>query len=584
MVAKMTKPDILVLYGSETGTAQDFAYSLAHRIRYLKLNPLVCSMDSLDLELLFEVNTLLLVCSTTGQGQLPKNCRKFFRFLMQKKLPPDFFEHLKFSTCGLGDSSYVMYNLAARKLHARLRQLGAFELCPRVECDEQSPQGQEAFYETWEKVVFDVLKKRYADKISVIPSDTVLSPVRKLKVLENREELKIENIPSIERTDPQNKLIKIKLNKIERITDESHFQEVVHVTLGNSETPLKYKVGDCVSFYPENDPKDVQSFINLQGWNDIADKPLQLDIPPQMDPDGGWVKNMTLRSLLTYHLDIMAVPPRTFFQTSWHFASDKRESEKLQELGKYSESEQLYNYANRPHRSILEVVQEFFSLKIPLDQVLEIIPLIRPRQYSICNIPNSSTVELAVAIVEYSTIIRRVRKGLCTSWLKRLKTSDTIIVSLSLNELKIPRSDMILVGPGTGIAPIRSIIQQNDINHSKGNDGHEYLLFTGHRNREKDYLFGEEWPKMKGLKVIDSFSRQGGGYVQDTIWKNKEIVGQMLKRGAGVYLCGSSGKMPTQVRLTIQHVLQEIYDWDLEQVKAELLKMEKQGRFIQETW
>lgn len=296
------------------------------------------------------------------------------------------------------------------------------------------------------------------------------------------------------------------------------------------------------------------------------------------------MKDLTLRSLIHYHLDISAVPPRSFFQMAWHFASDDREMEKLKELGKVEESEQLYNYVNRPRRSILEVVHEFFTLKIPIEQLLEVIPLIKPRLFSICNFPRQDSIELAVAVVEYKTIIRRTRKGLCTNWIKRLSLNDKIPISINANNLKIPDTDMILVGPGTGIAPVRAIIQFNDHLIKGGNGGHNYLLFTGHRYKEKDYLFGGEWPGMKGLKVIDSFSRQAGGYVQDTIWKNKDKVAEILNSGGGLYLCGSSGKMPTQVRITVEEILKESNNWDTETAKSALLKMEKEKKFIQETW
>lgn len=577
--------DIIILYGSETGTAQDYAYSLAHRCRYLSLKPMVCDMDSLDLKQLFEVYTILLICSTTGQGELPRNCKKFFKFLLRRNLPSNFLEHIKFSTCGLGDSSYALYNLAIRKFHARLKQLGAAELCERAECDEQSPEGQEAYYNAWEKLVFEALKKKYSNKIIEIPESVVLDPIHKIQIEKGTEKgVETSTVTSNYRTNSDHSLKTVKISNISRMTDPEHFQEVLKLVLTDSTKSLTYSVGDTISLYPENDPKDVQSFINLQGWNDICDSPLSLDCPKHIIPKGGWVKHLTLRSLLQFHLDIMGVPPRSFFQIAWHFATDEREMEKLQELGKIEESEQLYNYANRSHRSILEVIQEFFSLKIPVEQLLEVIPLIKPRLFSICNLPNKDTVELTVAIVEFKTIIRRTRKGLCTGWIKRLNIGDNIVISINSHNLKIPQSDMILIGPGTGIAPVRSIIQYNDNLIRHGEKGYNYLLFTGHRYRKKDYLFGDEWPLMKGLKVIDSFSREGGGYVQDTIWNHKAEVAKILNNGGGLYLCGSSGKMPTQVRITIQEILKTFNNWDNEKVGAELLKMEKEKRYIQETW
>lgn len=573
-------PDLIILYGSETGTTQDLALTLANRCRYLSLNPLVCAMDSLNLEKLFDVSTILILCSTTGQGDYPRNCKKFTKFLMRKNLPSNFLEHLHFSTCGLGDSSYVFYNKAIRKIHARLKQLGAKELCDRVECDEQSSEGQEAFYDAWEKLVINALKKNF-NKMKEISETVILDPIYKITMNENSFKKDISTISTIDRVGI-NDVFPVELAKLTKLTSDDHFQEVYNILLKDPKENLKYQIGDTIALYPANQASDVTSFINLQGFQSIADYPINLDYPKHLVPDGGWVKNLTLRSLITYHLDIMAVPPRSFFKNAWHFATDEREIEKLQELSKIEESEQLYNYVNRPHRSCLEVIQEFFSLKVPFNQLLELIPLIKPRLFSITNLPRSTDAELTVAIVEYTTIIRRVRKGLCTNWLKFLKVGDTISISIINNNLKLPNSDMILVGPGTGIAPIRSIIQYN--NSLSDSERHEYLLFTGHRFKSKDYLYGDEWPLMKGLTVIDSFSREGGGYVQDTIWKNKDKVAKIINNGGGIYICGSSGKMPTQVRITIQEILKVSNNWDDETAKQEMLKLETAKRYIQETW
>jgi sulfite reductase alpha subunit-like flavoprotein len=579
---------IAVLYGSETGNAHDYSETLAATLERFHFKVLCSSLDDFDLRNLVHIKVLIVICSTTGQGEFPKNAQRFWKFMLKKKLPPDLLNHLIFTTFGLGDSSYPKFNWAIKKLHNRLLQLGAVEFSKRAESDEQSSQGIDGYYVEFQKLLIEKLIEKFPipNGLEPIPENQLLPPKNKLVVdMRKPKRLTDQEIKQVALSREHSDVIHAIVACNKRITSEDHFQDVRHFSI-TTKNEIMYQPGDTISLYPTNDRQEVQALIEMQGWQNIADRRIALEgeVP---NIDGGFIKNMTLRSLLTHHLDLRAIPRRSFFGLLQHFASDDREREKLQEFSSYKDPEELYNYANRPRRSILEVIQEFFSVKIPVEYIFDLFPFIRPRLFSISSPPSTHHVDLTIAIVQYKTVIRRIRKGLCTSWIKNLEIGDEIIIKVNHNSVKFPPlgRPIIMISPGTGIAPMRSLIQQRV---SLGCDKSQLILFTGNRFRDKDFLYGEELTQLEQqgkLTLFTAFSRQAGGYVQDVLYMQAEEIVRLLIYGdATIYICGSSGKMPTQVRMTFETILEESRLLTKEEAIQYLLQLEVNYRYIQETW
>lgn len=582
---------IAVLYGSETGNAQDFAETLTRRLELLHFKVHISSLDDFDLKNLLSVRILIVLCSTTGQGEFPKNARKFWKFMLKKKLPNDLLNHLYFTTFGLGDSSYPKFNWAIKKLHNRMLQLGGVEFSKRAESDDQSSQGSDAYYIEFQNLLVQNLNLLFPlpEGLSPISEDQLLQPKYKISIDLKKPKRKTDaNYKEIAltRADPGLKVGLVQSNQ--RITAEDHFQDVRHFSIQDTESQLDYSPGDTVLLYPTNDPKEVDALLQIQGWMDIADRRVIVEDDHLPTIDGGLIKTPTLRSLITHHLDLKAIPRRSFFALLWHFASDEREREKLQEFSSYKDPEELYNYANRPRRSILETIQEFFSVKIPIEYLLDLFPTIKPRAFSISSPPSSNKVDLTIAVVQYKTMIRRIRKGLCTSWLKTLTDGDKIVFKIDKNNLKFPQPDVpiIMIAPGTGVAPMRSLIHQRVFDF-KANKNNLYLFF-GNRYHDKDFLYGEEWNELvnqERLTLFTAFSRENGGYVQDQLYLQSNLIVELLTHGnAVIYVCGSSGKMPNQVRVTLETILEETRGLTKEQSKQYLLELETNNRYLQETW
>lgn len=593
---------VTILYGSETGNAEGFARYLYLRLRYLNLAPVLLSLDEYPLKkLVTDTRYLIIICSTLGQGDLPRNATKFMKFLLKKKLPEDLFNHIRLTTLGLGDSSYTKFNYAIRKIHARLMQLGCVELSPRAEADEMSPEGLDGFYKAWEEALMSELIKYFPDR-AAIDEAYVLPPDHKVIVADGEPDIVTDTLKTYQSravNGDQSEPSLGKLVKNTRVTASDHFQDIRHIVV-DTDININFSPGDCAALYPVNDDASVELLIQLQPhWIPFADKPLVIDRSNPytlVDIPEGLV---TLRGLLTQYLDITAIPRRSFFNMLWHFVDTssedgQREQEKMREFAGLEDVEELYNYANRPRRLILETVLEFqANLTIPIERVLDLFPRIRPRLFSIASKPDSHRFELVVGIVEYKTMLRRIRRGLCTKWLKLLEEGSPVLFSIVKANIRYDKSrPLIMVAPGTGIAPMKAVVEdwesQNISTQSPQNGlSNMMYLFYGCRHEAKDFLFTDVWANQPQLLLLPCFSRDGGSvrYVQDKLYEQRDLVGELLvNKNAGVFVCGLSGAMPKQVKITLVDIVSKKLGLSEEQATEWVVGLEDAGRYVEDTW
>ncbi|KAL1643951.1 NAPDH-dependent diflavin reductase [Diplodia intermedia] len=632
----------LVTYGSETGNAEELAVQLSQLTRRLRLWTTIKPLNALTPQHLNDVSIVLIVISTTGQGDLPRNAQQFFKKLRSRKLASDFLGNCIFTSFGLGDSSYPQFNWAHRKLGNRIEQLGAQRLIEAGEADEQHPEGIDATFLPW----VDKLRERLLDTFPIpsdvepLGDDTFLKPRWFLQIHANDEEKQpeqqvrtFEDFSELDYAhvgqEPDHEPAEVVSNT--RVTSEDHWQDVRQIDIkfprqipradakGNAikKPRASYSPGDIFEIYPKNFPSDVQDFIDLQDYGSLAHAPLDLQYdweqfdsnPPREHPLGRAPFHNTLFGLLTNHLDIMAVPRRSFFALISHFASDPDQKERLMEFARPNDPELIddyFDYATRPRRSILEVLQEFTSVKIPYQYLLGIIPSLKPRQFSIASTdltkadPASTdcNVTLLVAIVKYRTVIKRIRWGVCSHYLSELKPAQRLRVQLIEGAMRLSDDDLqapsILIGPGTGVAPLRSIIQGKELLRKPDANGappnmDDTFLFFGNRNAAADFFFADEMRERvakQKMHLSTAFSRDQREkiYIQDRVRENAKVIWELLQKSARIYLCGSSGKMPEAVRRALEEVIKSEGGMGEAEAEETLRGMVKAGRFRQETW
>lgn len=478
---------------------------------------------------------------------------------------------------------------------------------------------------------------------------------------------------------PNNNSAVVVSNK--RVTPSDHWQDVRLVELdvtfplvdGAAYEPLP---GDRVVVYPKNYPSDVQKLIDLMEWGSVADKEVVLGAK---SPNGLYPPaSCTLRDLLTHNIDFTAVPSRSFLHKLAFYTTHADQKEKLFELVQPDSSQEFYDFTSRPRRTILEVLAEFYASKIPYEAVPDVFPIIRGREFSIANggkhwkktqtskaedgegegtettteTPKNDAVvyrlDILAALVEYRTIIRKPREGLCSRYLKNLPAGTPLHVELK-RETPPPNGSasaerpLIAIATGTGVAPVRSLIHDR----SQCSPRAETLLFFGCRNKSADYHFHEEWADTQDLTVIPAFSRdpktpepeaktkptpvpeqttetkvsekptsngtvvsngtsstveptestepvvvtyqydEGKNYVQHMIRRHADKVCELFWKDAIICLCGNSGRMPKSVREALQDAaVSGGFCKNIEEAEKRLFDEKDPNRIVywEETW
>lgn len=580
------------------------------------------------------------------------------------------------------------FNWAARKLRKRLFQLGANEVFRFAEADARHPDGYVFFFFSrttqcclelitvvrlegtffpWSLDLRKFLLEKYPlpEGQDPIPDDVQLPPKWILQEKQDgvppppaveeaapQSDQKDGNVPAqrgvpnLYRLDHDTRPIPdtmtVTLTENKRVTPPTHWQDVRHICLTTPDQ-VSYGPGDMIMITPKNFPADVDMLLNMMGWTDVADKPIEFvpgvglrgkteDLPPPPIPylvsssyypssPSSQPPYLTLRILLTEYLDIRAIPRRSFFASIYHYSNDDYHKERLLEFTNPEYIDELWDYTTRPRRSILEVLQEFNSVKIPWQHATSVLPVLRGRQFSIasggelkkCTLDGGGSgtkFELLIAIVKYQTVIKKIREGVCTRYLAVLRPGSTLKVQLQRGGLKPTLQQLVgpavLVGPGTGLAPLRAMIWEKAAlvkayreKHPDGPPppiGSMILLFGG-RNRGADYFYEEEWKQLMetggiDLQVLTAFSRDQRHkiYVQDRIRENKSLFFRLLHDQSGsVFICGSSGRMPQAIREALIECFQQQDSpsgpkYTREQAEQYLIEMEKIGRYKQETW
>jgi sulfite reductase alpha subunit-like flavoprotein len=412
----------------------------------------------------------------------------------------------------------------------------------------------------------------------------------------------------------------------DRVTAADHFQDVRLLDF-RLDRHYSYGPGAVAVVYPKNFPEDVDEFIKLMHWDDVADTSIEIVTSrssasgqaatpsPLRHLDLG-TTYLTLRWLLENVLDIMSIPRRSFFANLAYFAGSSNEDEEFQkerllELANPELIDELWDYTTRPKRTILEVMMDFTTVQIPWQYALSALPLMRGRQFSIASggdfkqdAEGRTRVQLLVAIADPpSPIIKwRRRYGVCTRYISTLQPGQKINIGMQQGYLDVQPSELeapvMMIGPGTGVAPMRAMAQQRyawskeNADETSGKRLENDVLIFGCRGTNTDYFFKDEWAQLshtEGLRVWTALSRdkdEPKSYVQDQIRQHASTVFKAIYELKGrIYVCGSSGNMPKGVREAFLDVLvEQSASTSREEAEAYLDGMEKAGRYKQETW
>ncbi|XP_040012443.1 NADPH-dependent diflavin oxidoreductase 1 [Xiphias gladius] len=593
----MSKPTLLILYGSQTGTAQDTAQRIARQAKRKWLQVQVLPLDSYNVANLISESLVVFVCATTGQGDPPDNMKNFWRFLFKKSLPVGSLNRLDCAVLGLGDSSYPKFNFVAKKLHKRLLQLGASILLPVGLADDQHDLGSDAVIDPWLTAFWEKVFALYPSLADVIPlrEDEPLPPTYTFHFLDDvKEETDDKLRISTEQTvHSQSHSFPARLVSNRRVTDLSHFQDVRHIEFDITGSSIEFGAGDVVSMRPCNTLEDVQQFCQLLRLNPEVRFTLRAAdntaVPARLP------QPCTVQQLVESYLDIAAVPRRSFFELLSTFATNELERDKLVEFSSAAGQAELHSYCNLPRRTALEVLADFphTTAEIKADHLLDLFPEIQPRSFSIASSlqAHPHRLQILVAVVRYKSKLYKPRKGLCSTWLASLDPAQgEVFVPLWVKKgsMKFPKetdTPVIMVGPGTGVAPFRSALQERIAEGKTAN-----VLFFGCRSESKDFYFRSEWEEMMRaghLTLFTAFSRdqEEKVYVQHRVKENAGLLWDLIaNKSACFYIAGNAKQMPASVSDALKEVFQQEGGMSAEEAEEMFAAMERTGRLQSETW
>lgn len=546
--------EVTVLFGSETGNGQSLASTIVEKLQAKQLPVQSFSMDDFKPQNLKKVQDLLIITSTHGEGEPPENARSFYEFLHSKRAPK--LENVRFSVLALGDESYEFFCQTGKDFDKRLEELGGERLYPRVDCDVDFEDPAEQ----WINGVVAVLHETSNANASAI---SVSEKQAAVTLLEEKQSVYSKKNPY-----PAEVLENINLN------GRGSNKETRHLVLSLEDSGLTFAPGDSLAILPENDPELVDSLINELGWNP--------EESVQINEEGDIY---SLRKALLSKFEITRLT-KSFIQA----AAELFHHEELKKLAEPGNEEKVKAYLDG--RDLLDFVRDFPPVQLKPVDFIQILRKLPARQYSIASSlkANPDEVHLTISTVRFQAHGRN-RKGVCSSQIaERIQPGDMLPIYVDQNpNFKLPSNPdtpIIMIGPGTGVAPFRAFLQERE---AEGVTGKSWLFF-GDQHFSSDFLYQVEWQKWLKNGVLTkmdvAFSRDQAEkvYVQHRMLEKRKEFYQWLEEGAVVYVCGDEKHMARDVHQTILTILEKEGGLTSEQAAVYLDQMRKQKRYQRDVY
>ena len=539
--AAETAAALTILYGSQTGNGEQVATALAAAARDKGFAVTLQSLATYKPAGLKRESMVTFVVSTHGEGDPPDDAELFREFLLSKKAPQ--LESLNFSVLALGDSSYLNFCQTGREFDARLVELGAQRLLPIVECDVDYEDAANAWVDSLLAAVPAVIGAG--------------STAPKLRAVE---------LPA---KHDKNRPFAAEVLTNQKITAGAYTKDVRHIELSLEGSGLRYEPGDALAVLVDNPPQLVAQLIDLLGFDSAG----------SVDVRG---TSRSVGDALSSDLEITAT--NLGFLKTWAGISG---NERLQAL--LDDRDELGRLVDR--WQVIDVVREF-PADTDAQSFVNSLRKLTPRSYSIASslAANPDEVHLTVAAVRYEAF-GSVHWGAASTHLAdRLDEGDSVRVYVERNtRFRLPAddaTDIIMVGPGTGVAPFRAFVEERAERAAAGRN----WLFFGDRNFSTDFLYQLEWQrhlKEGRLDRLDvAFSRDQAQkiYVQDRIRASAGELVDWLDNGAHIYVCGDAKRMAGDVDNALIDVIVSQRNVGRDTAQAELKELRRVGRYQRDVY
>jgi cytochrome P450 / NADPH-cytochrome P450 reductase len=577
---------LLVLFGSNLGTAEELATRVADLAEINGFATTLASLDDHAGKLPTQGGVLIFCASYNGAP--PDNATQFVKWL-GVDLPKDAFAKLRYAVFGCGNSDWAAtYQSIPRFIDEQLAAHGGHSVYERGEGDARSDlDGQ---FEQWfAKAASQAVKEFGVDSsFSRSAEDEPLYSIEPLAPSAASVVVALGGAAPMQllaNTELQNKTGP---NASERSTRHVEVQLPPGVT---------YRVGDHLSVVPRNDPALVDSVARRFGFRPSDQIRLQVTEGRRAQLPVG--EAVSVGRLLTDFVELQQVATRKQIQLmSEHTRCPVTKPKLLGFVGEDAASSERYRAdILGKHKSVFDLLEEYPACELPLHVYLEMLSLLAPRYYSISSSPavDASRCSITVAVVEGPAASGRgIYKGICSNHVAGCRAGETIYATLRETKAGFrlpadPAVPIIMIGPGTGLAPFRGFLQERAALKVKGAALGPAMLFFGCRHPGQDYLYADE---LKGFaadgitELHTAFSRGEGPktYVQNLIAVVKDRVWTLIEQGAIIYVCGDGGRMEPDVKATLVAIYRERRDVDVEAGQRWIDELGAKNRYVLDVW
>ncbi len=538
-------PTITLISASQTGNARRVAEALRDDLLAAKLNVKLVNAGDYKFKQIAAEKLLVVVTSTQGEGEPPEEAVALHKFLFSKKAPK--LDGTAFAVFGLGDTSYEFFCQSGKDFDNKLAELGAERLLDRVDADVE----YQAAAAEWRARVVEALKARAP----------VAAPAQ----------LATSGAVNDIHTSPYTKEAPLTatLSVNQKITGRNSEKDVRHIEIDLGDSGLRYQPGDALGVWYQNDPQLVKELVELL-W-------LKGDEPVTVEG-----KTLPLSEALQWHFEL-TVNTATIVE---NYATLTRSESLLPLVG---DKAQLQQYAAAT--PIVDMVR-FSPAQLDAEALIGLLRPLTPRLYSIASSQAEveSEVHVTVGVVRYE-IEGRARAGGASSFLAdRVEEDGEVRVFIEHNDnFRLPanpETPVIMIGPGTGIAPFRAFMQQRAADGAQGKN----WLFFGNPHFTEDFLYQVEWQSYvkEGLLTrIDlawSRDQQQKIYVQDKLREQGAELWRWINDGAHIYVCGDANRMAKDVENTLLEVIAEYGAMDAEAADEFLSELRVERRYQRDVY
>ncbi|CAM9130135.1 unnamed protein product [Pylaiella littoralis] len=598
---------INVYFGSQTGTAESFAQTIAAEGRRHGFQIDVIDLEEFSAAELLEKGKAIFLMATYGDGEPTDNAGEFSAWLKNEsgELQNDFLATVEFTVFGLGNKQYEHYNVMGRSTTEGMEKLGAQRMFEYGEGDDDDQLEED--FEAWKENMWMALVERFGGKGEVVGVEQAVALPFSVKMLTESEAaahvVKTETaIATSSKFYWQGRDASVVVNRELRV-DTPGVGSTRHVEIDLEGTGVSYRTADNLAVLPLNDATIAERLCAQLGYD--PDSLFTLEHDDSHKPV--FPTPCTVRDAFLRFMDIMAIPRRSLLEQLAPYMGDEAEREAMHFLSSKEGKEEYHREVEEPGWTLAELILErFSSLSMTLDHFLHIVPHLHPRFYTISSSSSvsPSRVHITVALLEQERSKGRLYRGICSSFLSKLEPlgRDTteggnnrgsqcrVFVRESTFRLPVDSSTpIIMIGPGTGVAPMRALLQERAFQKAEGLSVGRNVLYFGCRNRNLDYIYRDELEAYQADGTLDSlrlaFSREESSkvYVQHLLREDATKIWDMLEAGAYVYVCGGT-HMGGDVHSELNHIAQSRGLMGVEESKEYIKGLRDAGRYVQELW